>query len=58
MPDELDARVRSLAAERARPDSGERAVSIPDLLDGLIRTLHRLYTTPPDDDPRTQQGAA
>lgn len=47
MPDELDHRVRSLAAERQRP---ERLVEIPDLLDSLIRALHRLYLTRPDDE--------
>ena len=47
MSDELDERVRSLNAERQRP---ERVVALPDLLDSLIRALHRLYLTPPDDD--------
>lgn len=49
MSDELDARVRSLNAERQRP---ERVVELPDLLDSLIRALHRLYLTPPDDGPK------
>lgn len=46
MSDELDARIRSLNAERQRP---ERVVEIPDLLDSLIRALHRLFLTPPDE---------
>lgn len=52
MTDELDTRVRSLNAERQRP---ERVIALPDLLDELIGALHRLYLTPPDD-PR--QGVA
>lgn len=51
MSDELDARIRSLAAERQRP---ERVIALPDLLTELIGTLHRLYLTPPDDRTRAQ----
>lgn len=46
LTDELDTRIRSLRAERQRP---ERVVEIPDLLNELIKALHALYLTPPDD---------
>lgn len=47
MSDELDARVRALEAERARPDTGEEP-TVEELMQRLIGTLHALYKTPPD----------
>jgi hypothetical protein len=45
--DELDARVRALEAERARPDPpGDPTVE--ELLTRLIHTIHQAYRTPPD----------
>lgn len=44
--DELTDRVRWLDAERLRP---ERAVTLPDLLAELIKSLHALYLTDPDE---------
>lgn len=55
MSDELDARVRSLNAERQRP---ERVVELPDLLMELIRTLHALFLTPPDKPLTSDNEAA
>lgn len=46
MRDELDARVRLLNAERARPD--RREPTVDELMQRLIGTLHALYRTPPD----------
>lgn len=47
MSDELDARVRALEAERARPDTpGDPTVA--ELMQRLIATLHTLWKTPPD----------
>lgn len=51
MSDELDARVRALEAERARPDPpGDPTVE--ELLTRLIGTLHALYKTRPDKEAR------
>lgn len=49
MSDELDARVRALEAERARPDTGE-GPTVEELMRRLIGTLHALYRTPPDKE--------
>lgn len=51
MSDELDARVRALEAERARPDTGE-GPTVEELMQRLIGTLHALWKTPPDDRDR------
>lgn len=56
MSDELDARVRALDAERARPDPEENP-TVEELMQRLIGTLHALYTTPPDDGPQTRAEA-
>ena len=45
--DELTERVRSLEAERARPDPGENP-TVEELMQRLIGTLHTLWKTPPD----------
>lgn len=50
--DELEARARSLLAERQRP---ERVATLPELLTQLIATIHKAYLSPPDEH---QQGAA
>lgn len=50
MSDELDARVRALEAERARPETTETA-AVEGLLSRLIGTLHAAYTTLPDGRP-------
>ncbi|MCP2339205.1 hypothetical protein [Actinomadura rupiterrae] len=49
MTDELDARIRLLEAERARPDPPGDP-SVVELMRRLIRTLHAAYLTPPDRD--------
>lgn len=51
MSDELDARVRALEAERARPDPGEEP-TVEELMQRLIGTLHALWKTPPDKETR------
>src|SRR5690606_36400667 len=55
MGDELDARIRALQAERARPE--RREPTVEELMQRLIGTLHALYTTPPDDGPQTRAAA-
>jgi len=47
--DELDARVRSLHAERARPNP-EPPSAVEDLLRRLIATVHAAFTTLPDGE--------
>ncbi|WUI02080.1 hypothetical protein OHR68_09820 [Spirillospora sp. NBC_00431] len=48
MSDELDARVRALEAERARPDPpGDPTVE--ELLTRLIGTIHQAFKTSPDE---------
>ena len=47
--DELDHRVRSLNAERARPSYALES-STALLMRQLIATLVQLYTTPPDEE--------
>lgn len=49
--DEHTERVRSLEAERNRPDAKPRTVE--DLIGDLVAALHSLFHTPPDE-----QGAA
>ncbi|MFD0902364.1 hypothetical protein [Actinomadura sediminis] len=49
MTDELDARVRALEAERARPDPGE-GPTVEELMQRLIGTLAALWTTRPDKE--------
>ncbi len=51
MNDELDQRISALDAERLRPET--RPPGVEELLTELIATLHRLYTTPPDDRKET-----
>ncbi|MGV2385392.1 MAG UNVERIFIED_CONTAM: hypothetical protein LOD86_09020 [Thermobifida fusca] len=51
MSDELDARVRALEAERARPDTGEEP-TVEELMQRLIGTLHALWKTKPDKERR------
>jgi len=49
MSDELDARVRALEAERARPDPpGDPTVE--ELMRRLIATIHQAFKTPPDKE--------
>lgn len=51
MSDELDARVRALEAERARPDPpGDPTVE--ELMQRLIHTIHQAYKTPPDEEEK------
>ncbi len=47
--DELDARVRALEAERARPDPGENP-TVEELMQRLIGTIHQVFRTPPDKE--------
>lgn len=58
MNDELDARVRALDAERARPARGDAwprspAGSVEVLLGELIAALAGMYRTPPDREQGT-----
>jgi hypothetical protein len=46
--DELDARVRALEAERARPDPPS-APTVEELMQRLIGTLAALFRTSPDE---------
>lgn len=46
--DELEARARSLLAERQRP---ERVITLDQLLEELIATIHKAYLSPPDQRP-------
>lgn len=51
MADELDARVRALEAERARPDTGEEP-TVEELMRRLIGTIHQAFRTSPDKERR------
>lgn len=51
MIDELDARVRALEAERARPDPPS-APTVEELLTRLIATIHQAFKTPPDKETK------
>lgn len=51
MSDDLDALVRSLEAERARPDPGE-GPSVEELMQRLIGTLAALFRTTPDKEKK------
>lgn len=46
MADEMTSRVRSLHAERSRPDAKPRTTE--DLIGDLVAALAALYKTPPD----------
>lgn len=47
--DELTQRVRSLDAERTRPDA--KPETTEELLYRLIGAIHNAYCTPPDEKP-------